>query len=85
MLSSTVPEDIDVKVTPVLEGVVVEVASTSEVAVVIVATTPEVVDVKVAVFPKVVMVIGRLHWYIRSLGQPVVELWYSLLQLCWLL
>ena len=84
-LVATVLEDININVTPVLEGVVVEVASTHEVAVVIVATAPEVVDVKVAVFPKVVVVIGRLHWYIRLLGQPVVELWYSLLQLYWLL
>ena len=57
----------------VLDVVVAKVASTSEVAIVIVATAPEVVDVKVAVFPKVVVVIGRLHWYIRLLGQPVVE------------
>ena len=79
MLVATVLEDINVKVTPVLKGVFAEVTSTCEVAVVIVATAPEVADVKVAVFPKVVVMIGRLHWLIRSLGQPVVELWYSLL------
>ena len=43
------------------------------------------VTVEVAVFPKVVVVIGRLRWHICLLGQPVVELWYSLLQLYWLL
>ena len=38
-------EVVNVKIAPVLEGVVDEVASTSKVAVVIVATAPEVVDV----------------------------------------
>ena len=48
MLGATVLEDINVKITPVLEGVIAEVASTSKVAVVIVATSPEVVNVEVA-------------------------------------
>ena len=48
MLVATVLEDINAKVTPVVEGVVVEVPSTCEVAVVIVATAPGVVNVKVA-------------------------------------
>ena len=41
-------EVVNVKIAPVLKGVVAEVASTRKVAVVIVATAPEVVDVKVA-------------------------------------
>ena len=48
MLAATILEDINVKITPVLEGVVDGVTSTHEVAVVIVATAPEVVDVEVA-------------------------------------
>ena len=34
----------------------------------------EVVDIKVAVFPKVTVVIGRPHWLVCLLGQPVVRL-----------
>ena len=51
IFGATVLENINVKVTPVLEGVVVEVT----------------------VFPKVVVIIGRLRWHIRLLGQPVVK------------
>ena len=31
------------------------------------------VAVKVSILQTVVVVIGRLHWHIRLLGQPVVE------------
>ena len=53
---------VDVKVTPVLEGVDVTVASTS-VAVVEVATAPEVVDVKVAAL---LVVVREEAWCIRG-------------------
>ena len=69
-------------VATVLEDINVKFASTREVAIVIVATTPEVVDVEVAQF---LVNSKRLHWHIRLPGQPVLELWYSLLQLYWLL
>ena len=61
------------------------VATILEIVNITVTPVLEGVVVEVAVFPKVVVVIGRLHWHIRLLGQPVVELWYSLLQLYWLL
>ena len=66
-------EVVNIRVAPVLEGVVVEVTST-RVAIITGTHFLEVVDVKVAVFPKVIVVIGRLHWHIRLLGQPVVGL-----------
>ena len=62
-----------VKVDTVLEDVNVKVAVL--VAGIKVAPALEGVVVKVAFFPKVVVMIGRLHWYIRLLGQPVVEGW----------
>ena len=53
-------------------SVVDEVAVLST-AVVKVAPVLEGVVVKVAFFPKVVVMIGRLHWRVCLLGQPVVE------------
>ena len=50
-------EDSNVRITPVLEGVVAEVATTSD-AVVIVASAPEVVDDKVEVLPVVVRLVA---------------------------
>ena len=52
MLAATILEDINVKITPVLEGVVAKVDSTS-VAVIIVASLLKVVDVKVHLISKV--------------------------------